>query len=164
MPKTKSGDTPKVKKYGSGMPYYEHITNLHSKKLKWGDLEPADRKSFSLFLVNQALSSDTEYLELINELQITTKKLNDEEIYSLYMEILPKRSKTYFKRYVSNNIALINNQVLEYIQKYFKISRREANDYVDTLYKTNQTDVIREIVIAFGYNDSDADKIIKSKK
>ena len=63
------------------------------------------------------------------------------------MDVLPKKRS--FDKYVkSSGSDKYNEKVLDYLSRYFEVSRREVKDYLDILTK----DEVMEIVQKFGVN------------
>ena len=138
---------------------YEFINNFHTKKLKWNDLSAKNKKTFSIYMVNRFLSMNMDYVDIINEMQICTKALSKEEVFNLYMELIPSGKSKYSKFIINNRVKLFDDRVVACVSAYFKCSLRDATDYADTLIKTNQQAVLRDVMSSF-MSDEDIDKIL----
>lgn len=136
---------------------FQHLSGIKEKKTPWESLSVMDTKSFEPFMVNRFLSMNMGLLELVNELQkYTIGQLSPKMVYKLYLDVLPKKRS--FDKYVkSSGSDKYNEKVLDYLSRYFEVSRREVKDYLDILTK----DEVMEIVQKFGVNKKEIKKWLK---
>ncbi len=141
---------------------FDHINNIKTSKVKWDSFDYESQKSYEPYMINRFLSMNVNYLEIINDLQIITLPLNKEESYNLYREIIPKQATR--ESYIKNTkIKNYNESLVELFMDYFECSAREANEYLDTLEKTKQTEEIRNIVSMYGKTEKELKKLLTFK-
>ena len=131
---------------------FDHIKNLHTKKYKWEDLNDEDKKSFSVYIVNKGLSMNPNYLDIVNTVQIYMD--SPESIYKFYYHSLPTKFKFY--RWIKGKKDQ-SKDLLQKLAEYYKISQREAQDYLEVLDK----DCILDILSEFGLNKKETKKLMK---
>jgi len=123
---------------------FEHLSGIKEKKISWDSLSEMDKKSFSPFIINRWLSMNVELLELVNELQMyTIGQLSPREVYKLYLDVLPKQ-KTFDKYIKGKKEGKYNENVLSYLSKYFGVSKREVDDYLEFLSKDDVIEIIKK--------------------
>lgn len=136
---------------------FEHLSGVKEKKTSWESLSVMDKKSFEPFMVNRFLSMNMELLELVNELQMyTIGQLAPKDVYKLYLDTLPKKRS--FDKYIkAKGSDKYNDNVLEYLSKFFEVSQREVRDYLELLTK----DEVIEIIQKYGVDKKDIKKWLK---
>jgi hypothetical protein len=107
------------------------------------------------WLVNKYVSMDIQYIELVNYVQ-TIPYDSKKQIYQIYREMIPKR-KTFFK-YLKTNRKKRNNELADYIAKYFECSLGEADEYIDLLRKNGVTSILHEM----GVDEKEIKKLLKA--
>jgi len=140
--------------------YFNLIDIIQTTKKPWKSLTPEEKKAFEVFMINRSLSMIPEYLDLINYLQTVTGKLDKEQLYSLYCEVIPKK-KTYAKYIKNIKSSKYKEELIDLISNYFECNKRESNEYLDTLFKTNQVDEIRKILSLYGKTNNQINNLIK---
>lgn len=111
---------------------FDIISYITFNKKKWENLTPYEQGLFNPFMINRFLSMDLSLLVAINELQHYTAKMKPKDIYNLYYHLLPKEK--YYLKYISPKKSISDKDLL-ILQKYFKISLRELEDYYHILMK-----------------------------
>ena len=136
---------------------FEHLSGVKEKKTPWESLSVMDRKSFEPFMVNRFLSMNMGLLELVNELQkYTIGQLSPKDVYKLYLDVLPKKRS--FDKYIkAKGGDKYNDKVLDYLSRYFEVSKREVKDYLDILSKDEVTTIIQK----FGIDKKEIKKWLK---
>tara|TARA_B100000073_G_scaffold326507_1_gene311260 strand:- start:111 stop:554 length:444 start_codon:yes stop_codon:yes gene_type:complete len=116
---------------------FDHITHITQKQTKnyWENLNDADRKTWSNYMIHRFLSMKMEYVDIVNELQ--RYNLKPKELYKLYTGILPKKKE--WLRYVKGKKTMkYQKWLLEIVAKYYESSINEAHEYLDVFYATEQ--------------------------
>ena len=116
---------------------FDHITHITSKQTKnyWNDINDADRKTWSNYMVNRFLSMNMNWVDLVNEIQ--KMKLEPKDLYRLYIDILPKGKQ--WLRYTKGKKVMKHPQwVIDKVTKYHQVSVKEALEYIDIYYATEQ--------------------------
>lgn len=100
-------------------------------------LTEEDIKSWSNFMINRFLSMKPEWVELIASIQPLTQTLQPEEMYKLYINILPK-GKQYLKYTKGKAEDKYEQFLVELIKKEYDCSERHAIEYIEILYATRE--------------------------
>ena len=140
----------------------EHIANVTYLKKPWSEYTEADKKSLSIFMLNKWLSMNFDLVEFINALQrFTTGQLQTAEAYKLLQDILPK-SKIYLKYVKGKKDDTYNKDLIEYIAKYYEVSKLEAVSYLDIFNHTLEgSQQIVTILEKYGLEEKKINKLIK---
>jgi|TARA_R110001592_G_scaffold307676_2_gene581552 hypothetical protein len=121
-------------KYKTLFEHINHITATQNKNY-WDDLNDGDRKSWSNYMVHRFLSMKPEWIGLVNDFQ--SLNLKPRELYKLYIDILPKK-KQWLKYIGGKKVMKHEEWVVEIITKYHEVSIKEANEYLEIYYSTEQ--------------------------
>lgn len=136
---------------------FDHLGGITYKKDKWESLSEVDKKSFDMYMVNRFLSMNLDYIEFVNEIQqYTNGELKPRELYKVYSDILPKK-KSFDKYIKSKSESKWDKNIITYFCKYFKLSSREIEDYLEIL----TIDEVKLIIQKFGVNKKEIDKWLK---
>ena len=115
---------------------FEHVKNLHTKKRRWEDFNDEEKKSFNVFIINKTLSFNPNYLNIVNMVQNYTglnQVLSQKEVFNLYYSLLPTKFRFY--RWIKGAKTKKHKENAEYLAMHFKVSTREAYDYLSILDK-----------------------------
>jgi hypothetical protein len=104
---------------------FDHIKNLHTKKRTWDDFNDEEKKSFNVFIINKALSMNPNYLGIVN----------------LYYSLLPTKFRFY--KWIKGAKTKKDKDKAEYLAMHFKVSIREAYDYLKILDKKTINKIIK---------------------
>lgn len=100
-------------------------------------LTEEDLKSWSNFMINRFLSMKPEWIELIATLLPLTQTLEPKEMYSLYINIIPKGK--HFLRYTKGKSdEKYEDFVVNLIKNEYLCSEKQANEYLEVLYSTKE--------------------------
>ena len=139
---------------------FEHLSGIKEKKVSWDTLTDADKKTFSPFLINRFLSMNMDYIEFVNDLQkYTVGLLKPSEVYKLYYHFLPAQ-KTWDKYIKSKAEKKYESELLDYLSKWYGVSKREVVDYLDILSK----DEVKTILSKFGLDVKKIKSLTKFNK
>ena len=110
---------------------FDHIKEITSVQHKtyWKKISDEDKKTWSNFMVNRFLSMNSNWLELVNEVQ--QYDLPPEILYKLYIDILPKR-KVWLK-YIKGRKKMIEypRWALDIVSNHYQINLQEAKNYIE---------------------------------
>ena len=123
---------------------FDHIKNLHTKKRRWEDFNDEEKKSFNIFIINKALSMNPNYLGIVNMVQNFTglnQILSPKEVFNLYLNLLPNKFKFY--RWIKGEKTKKDKEKAEYLATHFKVSIREAYDYLQILDRKTVKSIIK---------------------
>ena len=136
---------------------FDHIKNLHTKKRRWEDFNDEEKKSFNVFIINKALSMNPNYLGIVNMVQNFTglnQILSQKEVFNIYFKLLPNKFRFY--KWIKGTKNKKDKEKAEYLAMHFKVSTREAYDYLKILYKKTINKIIKN------YKNDTSRKIIPS--
>ena len=136
---------------------FDHIKNLHTKKRRWEDFNDEEKKSFNVFIINKGLSMNPNYLGIVNMVQNFTglnQILSQKEVFNIYFKLLPNKFRFY--KWIKGIKNKKDKDKAEYLAMHFKISTREAYDYLQILDKKSINKIIKN------YKNDTSRKIIPS--
>ena len=123
---------------------FDHIKNLHTKKRRWEDFNDEEKKSFNVFIINKGLSMNPNYLEIVNMVQNFTglnQIISPKEVFNIYFNLLP--SKFRFYKWIKGEKNKKEKEKAEYLAMHFKVSTREAYDYLQILDRKTINSIIK---------------------
>ena len=138
---------------------FDHLKNLHTKKRTWDDFNDEEKKSFNVFIINKALSMNPNYLGIVNMVQNFTglnQILSQKEVFNLYYSLLPNKFRFY--KWIKGEKTKKDKDKAEYLAMHFKISTREAYDYLKILDRKTINQIIKN------YKNDPQRKTIQSTK
>ena len=113
---------------------FEHVKNLHTKKRRWEDFNDEEKKAFNVYIINKTLSFNPNYLDIVSITQkYSTDQISQKEVFNIYFSLLPNKFRFY--RWIKGAKNTKNKETAEYLAMHFKVSTREAYDYLDILDK-----------------------------
>jgi len=113
---------------------FDHIKNLHTKKRRWEDFNDEEKKSFNVFIINKGLSMNPNYLGIVNMVQNFTglnQIISLKEVFNIYFNLLPNNFRYY--KWIKGEKTKKDKEKAEYLAMHFKVSTREAYDYLKIL-------------------------------
>ena len=118
---------------------FDHLTALTAEQDPnyFDKLTEEDKKSWSNFMINRFLSMKPEWVELIASIQPLTQTLEPEQMYKLYINILPK-GRQYLKYTKGKSEDKYEQFLVELIKKEYDCSERQAIEYIEVLYSTRE--------------------------
>ena len=117
------------------------------------------KKSFNVFIINKALSMNPNYLNIVNMVQNFTglnQILSQKEVFNLYYSLLPNKFRFY--KWIKGEKTKKDKEKSEYLAMHFKVSTREAYDYLKILDKKTINQIIRN------YENKSSRKTIQGTK
>ena len=114
---------------------FDHINQITAVQNPnyWDEISDEDKKSWSNYMVNRFLSMNSDWMELVNELQ--KYNLQPKELYKLYTNILPK-GKRWLKYVKGRNDMDYPEWLINVVRNNDNCSRKEAIEAVDMLMLT----------------------------
>ena len=113
---------------------FDHIKNLHTKKRCWEDFNDEEKKSFNVFIINKGLSMNPNYLGIVNMVQNFTglnQIISSKEVFNIYFNLLPNNFRFY--KWIKGEKTKKDKEKAEYLAMHFRVSTREAYDYLQLL-------------------------------
>ena len=136
---------------------FDHIKNLHTKKRRWEDFNDEEKKSFNVFIINKGLSMNPNYLGIVNMVQNFTglnQIIYPKEVFNIYFNLLPNKFRFY--KWIKGEKTKKDKEKAEYLAMHFKVSTREAYDYLQLLDRKTINSIIKN------YKNDTQRKIIQS--
>ncbi|HEX5185701.1 MAG TPA: hypothetical protein VFV86_02330, partial [Nitrososphaeraceae archaeon] len=99
------------------------LNSITLEKRKWKELDQQEKDSINPWLLNKFLSMKEEYCELVNIIQKNIFQLSPEQVYNIYLDIIPK-NKVWLK-YIKSTKNKSNSELLKLISEYYQCSQRE---------------------------------------
>ena len=138
------------------MNLFKWIDELFVGKRDWDSFSDADKKSFSPFMVVRYLSMNKDILPLVNHYQnYIIEVMPHKAVYQFWCGVLPKK-KTYLK-YIKGKKDKFNKEVIDYLVRYFEVSKQQASEYIKLIPKENLSHMLKE----YGKTDKEIKKMIK---
>ena len=123
---------------------FDHIKNLHTKKRCWEDFNDEEKKSFNVFIINKGLSMNPNYLGIVNMVQNFTglnQIISPKEVFNIYFNLLPSNFRFY--KWIKGEKTKKDKEKAEYLAMHFKVSTREAYDYLQLLDRKTINSIIK---------------------
>jgi len=118
---------------------FDHLNAITSEQDPnyFDKLSEEDLKSWSNFMVNRFLSMKPEWVELIATLLPLSQTLSPKEMYSLYINVIPKGK--YFLKYIKGKSEdKYERFLIDLIKKEFLVSETQAIEYIEILYSIRE--------------------------
>jgi len=118
---------------------FDHLNAITAEQdpSYFNKLTEEDIKSWSNFMINRFLSMKPEWVELIATLLPLSQTLEPEQMYKLYINVLPK-GKQYLKYTKGKAEDKYEEFLVELIKKEYLCSERQAIEYLEVLYATRE--------------------------
>jgi len=115
---------------------FDFLKLVHNKKTNWNELTEDQQKAWNTFIINRALSFTSDYLDIVNKIQpYTGGQLTPAEIFKYYQSMLPSNFR--FQKWIKGNkTKSYNPDMIELISSYLECSRKQAEDYLKILDKS----------------------------
>lgn len=103
----------------------------------WDKLEEADKKTWSNYMIHRFLSMNSDWIEVLSEIQPYTQVLEPKQLYLSLIGIIPKGR--YFLKYTKGKKDnKYESFLVDLIKQDFMCSSKEAEDYCEILYSTRE--------------------------
>ena len=134
---------------------FDHVKNLHTKQRCWEDFNDEEKKSFNVYIINKTLSFNPNYLDIVSITQkYSTDQISQKEVFNIYFSLLPNKFRFY--RWIKGAKTENNKENAEYFAIHFKVSTREAYDYLKILDKKTTKSITKN------YKNDTQRKVIQS--
>ena len=136
------------------MNLFDWLKEINYKKSSIDSFTDKDWDEFNAYMVHRFLSMNSDYLELVNEVQ-SLPPTDKKQIYSIYREYIPKNNK--WNKYIKSSKKSPNKELVNYLVNYFQLSTREIKEYINILDNQN----IFHILTQLGIDKKEAKKLLK---
>ena len=136
---------------------FDYLKIFHNKKVKWEDLNEEEQKGWNTFIINKALSFNSDYIDIVNYIHpYTGGQLNPAEIFKYYQDILPT-SFRFYKWIKGKKENKYNHQLLTLLSCHFECSCRQVEDYLNVMGKKE----VKSLLTNIGLQEGEIKKLIK---
>jgi len=118
---------------------FDHIkavTQFQDPKY-WDKLEEADKKTWSNYMIHRFLSMNSDWIEVLSEIQPYTQTLEPKQLYLLLIGLLPK-GRHYLKYTKGKKVNKYEDWLVDLLKEDFMCSLKEAEEYCEILYSTRE--------------------------
>ena len=133
---------------------FDFLKKVHDKKLKWEDLTEDQQKIYNTFIINKALSFNSNSLDIVNRIQHYTP--TPKESFK-YLQSMTSDKFRYNKWIKGQKTKSYNPQLLALLSGYFECSSKQAEDYLSILDKKEIKILLKHI----GLQEPEIKKLIK---
>jgi hypothetical protein len=118
---------------------FDHIKAITSEQdpKYWDKLEDVDKKSWSNYMIHRFLSMNSDWIEILSEIQPYTQTLEPKQLYLVMIGLLPK-GRHYLKYTKGKNDTKYESWLIDLIKVDFQCSKKEAEEYTEILYSTRE--------------------------
>ena len=136
---------------------FDYLKLVHNKKVKWEDLNEEEQKSWNTFIINRALSFNSNYIDIVNNVQPHTGgQLTPAEIFKYYLNMLPNNFR--FQKWIKGKKEnKYNPQLLALLSGYFECSCKQVEEYLKIMKKKD----LKSLLISIGLQEGEIKKLIK---
>jgi len=111
---------------------FDFLKLVHDKSTKWEHLNEDEQKSYNTFIINKALSFNSKYLDLINNIQHYTP--SSKESFKYLQSVTDNKFK-YNKWIKGSKTVKYNKDLLSLVSDYLECSNKQAEEYLNILSK-----------------------------
>ncbi len=161
MPKKKTTKDESLPKRKS---LFDHVKQIRQVKDPnyYNNLSEDDRKTFSHFMILRALSMDAAIVEEIAQLYQLFDKIPSPQFYQLLIALVPQDFRFY--PWVKTKKMKHNKELLGYVSQRFKVSKFEANDYINLLLRSEEGQgELVNICRSFGLSEPEIESLFDEK-
>jgi hypothetical protein len=141
---------------------FDHIKAVTSEldPKYWDNLDDADKKVWSNYMVFRFLSMNYEWVDTIAQLQPVLQELPPRACYLSLIDIIPK-GKYYLKYMKAKGEDRHEKWLIELVSNHYQVSMLEAEEYLDIYYaiKFGQENLLK-LIQKYGIDE----KLIKKLK
>jgi hypothetical protein len=139
---------------------FDHINEIYAgQRPNYFDLlTEADKKTYSIYMVNRFLSMNPEQALAVNILQ-KYSTISPETHYKFCINVIPRRKQ--FNKYIkATTTEKYEPWVIERIAVHFEISKEEAKDYLEIFYSSELNKLeLRKLLQMYGIDDKELKKV-----
>lgn len=140
---------------------FDHIKAITQEQRidYWDTLEEGDKKTWSNYMIHRFLSMNSDWVEILSELQPYTEQLQPKQLYLAYIGILPK-GRHYLRYVKGKKTNKFEGWLIELIAKDFQCSTRQSEEYCEILYSTREgRESIKSICEKYGVDKKQITKL-----
>ena len=118
---------------------FDHIKAITSEQNPnyWETLDEGDKKTWSNYMIHRFLSMNSDWIEVLSEIQPYTQVLEPKQLYLALIGLIPK-GKYYLKYTKGKGENKYEKWLVELIVREFMCSTKEAEEYLEIFYSTRE--------------------------
>ena len=122
-------------------------------------LEEDDLKTWSNYMIHRFLSMNSDWIEVLSDLQPYTEQLIPKQLYLAYIGLLPK-GRHYLRYVKGKKTNRYESWMIDLIKEDFQCSSRHAEEYAEILYSTREgRESIKSICEKYGIDKKEITKL-----
>lgn len=133
---------------------FDFLKLVHNKQIKWEDLTEDEQKGYNTYIVNKALSFNSNYLDIVNKIQHYTPR--PKESFKYYQNMTNNKFR-YNKWIKGSKTKSFNSQLISVTSGYLECSDKQAEEYLSILDKKE----IKLFLQHIGIQDGEIKKLMK---
>ena len=133
---------------------FDFLKLVHNKSIKWEEFNEDEQKAYNTFIINKALSFNSNYLDVVNKIQQFTP--TSKESFK-YLQSMTNNKFRYNKWIKGGKSTKFNPNLIETISAYLECSRKQAEEYLGILEKKEIKTMLKHI----GIQESEIKKLMK---
>ena len=133
---------------------FDFLKLVHNKSIKWESLNEDEQKAYNTFIINKALSFNSNYLDIINKIQHYTP--TPKESFK-YLQSMTSDKFRYNKWIKGQKIKSFNPHLIAIVSTHLECSSKQAEDYLNILEKKEVKMLLKQI----GLQEGDIKKLLK---
>lgn len=117
---------------------FEHLNEIYQNQRVnyWDQLNDDEKKSWNNWMINRFISMNSDYIEIVNEVQKYYGQMGNRELYLFYSQLLP-RGRQFYKYIKSIKEKTYSDDIIELVSKHYMISNHEAIQYLNIYNSTS---------------------------
>ena len=126
----------------------------------WNTLSESEKKTWSSFMIHRFLSMNMNFTDVVNEIQ--RYNLLPEEVYRVYIDILPKGKQ--WLKYIKNKKKIEYPEwLINIVKEYYEISKCESLDYIELFFlNSSNKNELKKLCEAFAVEPKLIKKVFKN--
>ena len=133
---------------------FDFLKLVHNKSIKWESLNEDEQKAYNTFIINKALSFNSNYLDIVNKIQHYTP--TPKESFK-YLQSMTSDKFRYNKWIKGQKIKSFNPHLIAIVSTHLECSSKQAEDYLNILEKKEVKLMLKQI----GLQEGDIKKLMK---
>lgn len=133
---------------------FDWLKHINTHKTSSDKFSEKDWDVFNSYMIHRFLSMNPEHIEVVNYVQEFPPQ-EKVMIYNIYKEFIPENKR--WNKYIKSSTKQPNENLLNQLKEYFKVSSREILDYMKILEKQD----IIHILSKMGLEDKEIKTLLK---
>ena len=133
---------------------FDFLKLVHNKNTKWENLNEDEQKAYNTFIINKALSFNSNYLDIVNKIQHYTP--TPKESFK-YLQSMTSNKFRYNKWIKGQKTKSFNPHLIAIVSTHLECSSKQAEDYLNILKKKEIKMLLKQV----GLQEEDIKKLLK---